>query len=151
MCNWILYEKCFLLRYCMLKWLKNYQIWNFRSSLSNFWYIFNFRQFFCNFLKKILKKGQMSLNWCHLSGEHDFWTEFGSRAKIDRGAPGAPPQTWQALSDVKLVRVKPLFWVLKIVGFCWKLLIWWILLHKDVVNVKYLIFLATFLILQTYH
>ena len=33
----------------------------------------------------------MSWNSFHLSGEHDFLAEFGSRAKIDRGAPGDPP------------------------------------------------------------
>ena len=47
----------------------------------------------------------MSWNWSHLSGEHDFLAEFGSRAKIDRGAPGAPPHTWRAHSDVTLARV----------------------------------------------
>ena len=57
------------------------------------------------FEKKIPKRGQMSWNWCNLSGEHDFLAEFGSKAKIDRGAPGAPPHTWRALSDVTLARV----------------------------------------------
>ena len=27
-------------------------------------------------------------------------------AEIDRGAPGAPPHTWQGLPDVALIRVK---------------------------------------------
>ena len=44
-----------------------------------------------SYWKKILKKGQMSWNWCHLSGEHEFWAKFGSRAKIDRGGFRSPP------------------------------------------------------------
>ena len=42
-------------------------------------------------LKKYSEKGSNELALLPSSGEHDFWAEFGSRAKIDRGAPGAPP------------------------------------------------------------
>ena len=48
----------------------------------------------------------MSWNWCQPLGKHDFWAKFCSRAKIAGGAPGAPPHTWRALSDVALARVK---------------------------------------------
>ena len=54
-------------------------------------YIPIFANFFGSYWKKILKKGQMSWNWCHLSGEHEFWAKFGSRAKIDRGGSWSPP------------------------------------------------------------
>ena len=47
----------------------------------------------------------MSWNWCQPLGKHDFWAKICSRAKIAGGGSRSPPQTWQALSDVKLVRV----------------------------------------------
>ena len=89
--------------------------WN-SSKITNFENFTHFQGFFTrlpifasfggSYGKKILKKGQMSWNWSHLSGKHDFWAKFSSRAKIDRGAPGVPPRTWQGLSDVALIRVK---------------------------------------------
>ena len=57
------------------------------------------------FGKNILKRGQMSWNWCQLLGKHDFWAKICSRAKIDRGGSRSPPRSWQGLSDVSLIRV----------------------------------------------
>ena len=90
--------------------------WN-SSKITNFENFTHFQGFFTrlpifasfggSYGKKILKKGQMSWNWSHLSGKHDFWAKFSSRAKIDRGGSWSPPpRTWQGLSDVALIRVK---------------------------------------------
>ena len=83
------------------------QIFKISLIFSNFLVDLQFSLVFCRVIKinNILKKGQMNWNWYHLSREHDFWAEFGSRAKIDRVAPGAPPPNLTSLSDIKLVRV----------------------------------------------
>ena len=52
---------------------------------SNFSVNFQFHYFFAELSKNILKKDQIGWKCCHLSGEHDFWAEFGSTAKNDRG------------------------------------------------------------------
>ena len=75
--NWILYEKCFLLRYCMLKYLKNYKIWNFYRfswKICDFWSIFNFCISFTELWKNILQKAQKGKNWYQLLGEHFFFS-----------------------------------------------------------------------------
>ena len=43
--NWILHEKCFLLMYNMLMYVKNCEILIFHSFFSNFQYIFNYSNF----------------------------------------------------------------------------------------------------------
>ena len=78
---------------------------NFHSFLAIFDRFLIFANFFVIFGKKILKRGQMSWNWCQPLGTHDFWAKIGSRAKIDGGARGAPPCLWQGLLDVALIRV----------------------------------------------
>ena len=79
---------------------------NFHSFLAIFDRFLIFANFFVIFGKKILKRGQMSWNWCQLLGEHDFWAKIGSRAKIDRGGGGHPPPHLARLPDVALIRVK---------------------------------------------
>ena len=60
------------------------QILKISLIFSNFSVNFQFLLIFCKIIKKnILKKCQMSWNWCFLSGEHDFWAKVGSRAKMD--------------------------------------------------------------------
>ena len=72
------------------------QILKILTIFSDFSVEFQFSLFLGRVMEKNLKKGQMSWNWRHLSGKHDFWAKFGSRAKIDRGAPGAPPAPGKA-------------------------------------------------------
>ena len=56
--------------------------------------------------KNILKRCQISWNWCHLVGKHDFGAKFGSRAKIDSGGGGHHPLHLARVPDVALIRVK---------------------------------------------
>ena len=64
-------------------------------------------QFFSAFCKKkILKMALMNWKWSQLSGKCVFGALWCSRAKLDRGGIRCPPQSWQALSDVSLIRVK---------------------------------------------
>ena len=62
---------------------------------------------FSKLTKKYSEKGSNELELMPSFRGAWFLAEIGSRAKIDGGgAPRPPLQTWQALLDVRLVRVK---------------------------------------------
>ena len=77
----------------------------FRNFLVKLYYNGNFAIFFCFLQKKILKMALMNWKWSQLSGKCVFGALWRSRAKLDRGGIRCPPQSWQALSDVSLIRV----------------------------------------------
>ena len=61
------------------------------------------------FGKIILKRDQMSWNWCQLLGKYDFWAKICSRAKRNRGGGGHHPPHLARLPDVALIRVNSIW------------------------------------------
>ena len=78
----------------------------FRIFCSNYTKTVIFGFFYAFWKKKILKMALMNWKWSQLSGKCVFGALWRSRGKLDRGHPMPPPQSWQALSDVSLIRVK---------------------------------------------
>ena len=81
----------------MLKWLKNYKIWNFHLFFSIIELIYNFQQVFLMIHRSFFRKCLMTWNLCYLLEEHDIWTRICSLAKVESNGFWCNPQSWHGI------------------------------------------------------